>query len=112
MRCTKEGPANDFLKEEGTKDEVLNIEIGTKHPSTAPTTTPTATTELIVVILYCTLNLTVKWGVDVHKMIPLNKIDSPGEIRQSTFFELMFLVDEKMMGKWLGKDKDKEESSN
>lgn len=46
MLNTKEGLANELLREEGVNDEALNLEIGTKHPSIVLTTIPTITTQM------------------------------------------------------------------
>lgn len=50
---------NNFLKWRKVEDEVLNIEIGTKHLFVAFNTTPKTTTLLIAGILHCTSKPTI-----------------------------------------------------
>lgn len=50
QKYIKEGLTNNSFKWEEVGDEVLNIEIGTKHPSVVRTTIPTTTIWLDVEI--------------------------------------------------------------
>lgn len=97
-KCTKTNPTNDFptLREIG--DEMLNLEIRMKYPSTAHTTTPTATTPLVVGTLLSTL--TTKKEIVTRKGTSLlGKVGKQGTMRRGIPIEEMPYAGDIVMGK-------------